>query len=501
MAQNASLEIMLWSSLFLLFFALPARAAQSRPLCPDCNVVVVALDILRADELAVLGSTRAPMPNLDALARRGVLFANAYSQAPLTLPSDMSLFTGLYPWRHGVNIPFSDVLPERIPTLALQLKNSGYETLFFGPLRSDFRDINGGISIGSAKGIDRLEEDGPPDFSNAIDWLSRRPKSPFFAYLYSHHLHTPYLPRLESVLKLEPATDPQLVRKGDELAASVRAEVLADPLLIFRSEFVSAHPELFASGPMKWDKIRPFANNPVNVHTAYWGLLNARWLNSFPIDSATPERLRLLYDALAFELDQRVGALMRALASAGLADKTLVIFTSEHGEEFMEHGRTTHSQLYQECLHVPLIMIVPGVPARRVEQLVENVDVMPTILEAVGVPVPPDIDGTSLLPALRGRPLKEPRRARAYWRNHLSVRDSSFTYIAALGADGAPLYEELYDRVADPGERSNLLPARADAARSFRETMPRISSTVLNDLPPAELDEKMRQRIMRTGYW
>jgi len=502
MNRTALPAVLRWVSATVLILAAhgsPRGAAAEFPaLCPGCNVLLISLDTLRADALGVLGSPRSATPTLDALARRGVLFTNAYSQAPNTFPSHMSLFTGLYPWHHGVNVVKRDKLPTDIPTAAMLFKRGGYRTFWFAPMNDNHLDLN----VGFEKGFDRLQHHGGPGFQEAIKWLGGHPAGPFFAFLHSYRVHLPYTPKVSSVLKIEPASDPKSVFDGEAFTRSLHEEILANPALIFSDDFIAKHPDIFASGTPRWEEFEFQMKDQKHVRTDYYNLSLMRFNQRLPPGApGAGERLRVLYDAVALELDEAVAALIGSLEDAGLTEKTVVVLTSDHGEEFLEHGRQGHNQLYSECLHVPMIVLVPGIPERRVEQIVRNIDVLPTLLEAVGLPAPDGIDGESLVPALRGHPLPQPRRALAFWRNSFSVRDERFTYIAAPMPGGKPPAEELYDRAADPREERNLFPARALEAKSWRSWLPRKSTAPPQGVWPESIDEQTRRRIMKTGYW
>jgi arylsulfatase A-like enzyme len=177
--------------------------------------------------------------------------------------------------------------------------------------------------------------------------------------------------------------------------------------------------------------------------------------------------LRALYDAEVYVIDREVGRLLHGLRAAGREDSTLVVLTADHGEAFLEHGKMQHtSSLYQEMLHVPLVVALPGrQEGRRVPHWIQQIDIAPTILDAIGLPVPPSMLGESRLP---GRdPGEGPVFAEASADRRFKIIRDGFSYV---GRPGAPAQGELYNLGKDPGEKSNIRAARPGlAGRLARE--------------------------------
>jgi len=296
------------------------------------NLLVVSVDTLRADHLGAYGYSRPTSPFFDELARSGTLFERAFVQVPGTLPSHMSMFTGLYPAQHGVYPPDS-VLSAEIATLPEILRRHGYRTGGF---------TEGGYiagSFGFSRGFDafddevvRTERAFEATLAKGFAFLDEVGEDePFFLFLHTYAVHDPYEP-----------------------PAEYRGLFWDDPI-----------PDTFP----------PSGANLVAVNR---GRL-----------AVTPEAVRYyeaLYDAGIRYVDDQLRRLWKRLQATGLDRRTVVVITSDHGEEFLEHGHLVHEQNYAETTHVPLLVLAPGRPGGgRVGALVESVDLAPSLLDLAGI--------------------------------------------------------------------------------------------------------------------
>jgi hypothetical protein len=321
------------------------------------GIVLVSIDALRADRLGPWAAQRtgppatraeSSTPFLDELARRAVVFDNAFAQVPSTLPSHMSMFTGLYPSEHTVYPP-SSVLAAAIPTLPEVLRRAGFRT--FGHSEGGYVQGGYGFSRGFEEWTDTpyaADTDVERTFGRGLDSLAKvAPGERFFLFLHSYTVHDPYEP-------------PETYRR------------------------------------MYWPDVPPpGAFAPIGPNFAAF---NGSLLDATP---AAIGYYSALYDAGVRYLDDVVARLFAGLERLGLAGETLVIFTADHGEEFAEHGHLVHTQAYPECLRIPLLAVLPGAPPGRVARVVETVDFAPTIYELAGVAAPPALSGESVAAALR----------------------------------------------------------------------------------------------------
>ncbi len=394
------------------------------------NVLFVVIDTLRHDHVGAYGYERDTTPEIDRrLAARGAVLEDAYSQAPWTLPSVVSFLTGRYPGEILGDDPATFGIPEGVPSLAEEMAALGYRTAGFiaNPTLHDGNGLGRGFeTFHSPQGMAALELHADSVNRRAIPWLHAHRDEPFFLYVHYIDPHDPYW-------------NPDLV--------DGRSPWFEDP------------------GGMsgRW------------VHGVYSGKL--------PIDDLdrTVEHFTALYDSEIRYVDRALGELLDAIPEEVLAD-TLIVLTSDHGEELYDHGGWKHGHtLYEDQIHVPLIVRWDGrIPeGSRLPGTVRLLDVTPTLLEAAGGEAPASWQGRSLLPSLTGgEPLP---RAAAYAEN-LQVGPLR----AAAVADGRKLilfnqtepfdpanplqehlYEvdlerlgpvEMYDLASDPGERTNLAP-------------------------------------------
>lgn len=429
-----------------LLLALLAGACGGPPAsgsAPVGHVLLITLDTLRADHLGAYGHPDAGTPALDGLAEEGVLFENAYTTCNVTGPSHASIMTGLYPERHGM-LGNAWRLDESVDRLALLLAGAGFDTAAF--VSSAVLATPSGLAHGFAEydqeflrnvEFERtLQRRGDETVDAALRWLSSwRERNPegrgrFFLWVHLFDAHAPY-----------------------------------DP------------PEPFWPA----DAPRP-ASDAATLEAIHAGTL--------ALDAATLEQLRGLYRAEVRFVDHQIARLLDALEAAGLRSRTLIAVTSDHGEElaehfaFFEHNRS----LYEGVTKVPLIVSdprlrrVPGA-ARRVAAPVQGVDLMPTLLERAGVPLPAaELDGRSLVPWLRGDGAGGPRPFALTQQPHnpgFYPRGDAFAWVSGgaklvLSEKGAPA---LYELAADPGEtRDRYDPADAAQAALRREALAQLGA-------------------------
>ncbi|MEJ2086308.1 MAG: sulfatase, partial [Acidobacteriota bacterium] len=380
------------------------------------NVVVVSIDTLRADHLSLYGYDRETSPNLDRWAsENAVVFEKAVAQAPSTLPSHTSMFTGLDAFRHGAN---HDPAPISLETLAEALRRSGYRTL---------AQTGGGYmhpAYGFDQGFDvyrywlwgykRLDEFGS-GLTTVRGWLDSHGDRPFFLFFHTYEVHAPYRAR-----------QPFFERLTGRSAAP-------DELL-----WMTARPATAEEG------FRPTRG------------LDYRYGSPDPAASSSrrgsADEAIDLYDSSIAYVDSGLARIFELLERPPLADNTLVVITSDHGESFGEHDLAGHGYLYDDNLLVPLIVAFPGrqFAGRRVAKQVRSIDILPTLLDALGLPQVDGIDGQSLVPLLQGAGDSAPRLAWSYAANDnfgTALRlDNQVKYIFNDGA-WPPIegQEELYE--------------------------------------------------------
>jgi len=433
------------------------------------NVVVVSLDTLRADALTRFGSTRGASPNLDAFLEETCVFTSAYVPQAHTLPSHASLFTSLHPFSHGVEgrLAGGHVLAESIPTLASVLAAEGYATAAFvnaGFLHRRFRldrgfDVYDHVSdIAAGEHAGEHGRDAAGTNRAAFAWLDEQAARPFFLFVHYMDVHSDWNQPYEAPEEFEAA-----------LCGSAR--------------------ERFGDGTQTGSQFLNEANE-----------------QGLALEPEVLDELRCLYDAGVSYADEQFAAFMAGLRERGLYEDALIVVLSDHGEEFQEHKRLLHTQVYEENVHVPLAIKLPASEGRgpsEVEAAVGIVDVMPTVLELVDVPFPPNLQGRSLAGVLRGGP-PPPERAQFFVSEHtgrLAILDGSWKLVYSPGNGTS----ELYDLARDPHELDDVAgqhPQRV--ARLVREletwinALPRPAE--VETAPEATLDEETIRELQALGY-
>jgi arylsulfatase A-like enzyme len=438
-----------------------ARWSRAELDCPGCSLLLVSIDTQRADHLGLYGYGRPTSPRLDALAHDAIVFERAYSTSYNTADSHMSMFTALYPTVHGVrNVwrkePEPHPLSPRLRTLAELLRAGGWVT----------GAVTGGGNVGAIHGFDRGMDsyevaDDSTNVERALAFVDARDGARFFLFFHTFRVHDPYTPAPPWDTAFDPGYGGRIV---SDLGAVAR--VGADD---------------------------PFAA----VRAAYWSRVDKD-------DPADVAHLGALYDGEIREVDAQVAGLIEAVRA--VAPQTIVVLTADHGEQFKEHGGFLHGALYEELIHVPLVVWHPNLRAGgRVRERVSLVDLAPTLLEMLGVPRIEQFQGHSLLPLLAGqegpRPVfSEKGGAGAA----LIVGDRKVIVTRRRGGERA----ELYDLDRDPSEHHDRarrklaesgMRERLDAMRAANQAR-RTALVGEGDAPPGALDPRTVEQLKALGY-
>jgi|HubBroStandDraft_3_1064219.scaffolds.fasta_scaffold39163_2 arylsulfatase A-like enzyme len=432
-------------------------------LCPDCNILLISIDTLRADHVGAYGYARPTSPNLDRLAAESVLFERCIDTGGGTLPVHTSMFTSLPPTVHGVWADAKKALdPARI-TLAQQLRAGGYHT----------RGYTGGGFVralfGLGKGFDFFYDEGG-DFKVELPmldrWLDSYRGGKFFLFLHTYDVHSGWVRRPY------------------------------DPPDGFDRLFTAGYRGRFdgCAGGRCASELFLHYNQEIEQ-----GRLRSA-------DLFTPEELAYvvgLYDGGIAYVDRELGRLFARLRAMGLYDKTLIVFTSDHGEEFLDHRLLLHDQNYEEVVRVPLLIRFPhgAQGGRRIGEMVSTLDLMPTLLDAVGIPPNPEVRGRSVLPLLSGRQGRE-----FVWIAGAVPKLRTPEWSLLADAD-QPV--ELFDLAHDPTERHNVLADHPDLARELVRRMrgeQRAETDLAHSLrrsgrdDTVELDAREKTRLRALGY-
>ncbi len=312
-----------------LSIRVPFERARSLPTPELPNVVLILVDTLRADRLHTYGNPVDVSPHIDALAARGTLFEEAYSDSSWTIPSTVSVLTGLPSISHGVRGQLTQFMSEDLVSIAERFIDHGVDTAAFScnPLVASGVNFDQGFQeyrVYHWKSAAEIQGD-------LLAWLAARDGGRFFLYVHLVDPHDPY--------------DPDPVQR-ERLAAHVPTDWKEESQLDIATRLQE----------------EPSAAEGVLAEAVSFNLA--------------------LYDAEIASLDAALEPLFSALDERELMDRTVIALTSDHGEEFLEHGFVGHSmQVHEECVHVPLILAGPGVPAGwRESGRVSNVDLGATLL-------------------------------------------------------------------------------------------------------------------------
>jgi len=411
------------------------------------NVLLVTIDTTRVDILGCYGQAWDTSPRMDALAREGVLFEQAIAQAPHTHSSIASLLTSTYPAEHR-SLRDLHRLEDFNVTFAELLSDAGYTTAAF--LDNPWLTRELGFDQGYQTFVERAETD------EILSWLRANHSTPFLLHVHLLHPHAPF----ESV---------------QPWAAN------------FQPDYPSDAPwQTVVPIEVLWDsKLR------ADVDMQRYGVER----------DVAMDRFRALYASEVRRMDQQVGELLDGLADLGLAEDTIVVVVADHGEEFLDHGSLGHSHsLYDELVHVPLIVRFPksfDLAGRRVSEQAELNDVVPTLLEALGLPVSTPLRGGSWLPHLRGSgpapPSSETAVSQLYriqGRHIFSLRTPGMKLISTVAPLGRDRFDDwsldgftdetliwgnrhqLFNLIQDPGETHDR---STDEPAIFRELSGRLA--------------------------
>jgi len=420
------------------------------------NLVLVSIDTLRADRLGCYGHDRPTSPNLDRLAKDGVRFSAATAQAPWTLPSHISLLTGLYPSTHGV-VFSTDRLAARVTTLAEILRDSGYRTAAFtggGYLNPRFGYQGWERFVARPHSKERRNVEKV--VQAAIDWLATEGRAPFFLFVHTYQVHAPFDP---------PSRDDLF--SGPFSASPLRTAGMTAP------DFAQLHDRLTALD---------------------YSFLEAK------------------YDGEIHYTDRALAPLFAAISGLDPEGRTVVAVTSDHGENFSDHREfpIDHRELYEAIVHVPVILAGPGLPVGVVvDDPVETVDLMPTLLDLLGVAAPTALDGESLSPLFasasrpRSRATAFSEQIRRDEPRYVSLRNRRWKLLQRR-----PGLYELYDLGSDPKEQHDLIGAGgavpsgllAELLRWDRRARNELAKNLAGRDAPEELDESLERDLRALGY-
>lgn len=423
-------------------------------------MVIISIDTLRKDHLGCYGYHRDTTPNIDRLARKGVIFNNAFSNSAWTVPSHMSMLTGLLPSNHGlIYYPYPGQIQDNITTLGIILQRQGFLTRgFYGA---------GYVSprFGFGRGFHEYTTGGN-NFENNIEqclgWMEKANNLRFMLFLHGFNCHNPFNP------------------------------------------------------PPEFDIFSKNYNGSYSVDKLY------REYN-LPEKQEDVEHVIDKYDATILGADFVLGKLFSKLEELKILSRTIIIITSDHGHGFGEHESFGHvTQLYDEVIRIPMIIYGPGIfpEGKKIDDMVSLVDISPTIADALDFKETQQFDGLSLLPLLNscsiedraifsetGTTLKKKNgKRRGLPKRYMlpivrCIRTKEWKLI--INENDMPL--ELYNVIDDKEETLNLVESHPDVAtrllKQFFEQGPnRKAQELIAPQNKDDYDEKLKQQLQALGY-
>jgi arylsulfatase A-like enzyme len=426
------LRILFVATYFLVALSRLAHAGDShRP-----NVFLITIDTLRADHVGCYGYRRNTTRHIDWLATRGVVFDVAVAQSPWTLPSMASLLTSRYPPELGV-VHKDSSLPAQARTAPWYFRRAGYRTAAF--VSGAWLMARGRRGRGFDRDFETFEyvregERAGGISARVLHWLDRVKEQPFFVWVHYFDVHSDYDPPL-------PPGATQDRFEGDRRLGTT-------------------------------DYLK----------TVVHGLVTPT--------KKELERIEALYDTEIAYTDSEIGRVLGMLHERGMIDDTVVVVAADHGEEFMDHGSMLHTlTLYEELVRVPLVISYPAVlpSGHRVPYQVENVDVLPTLLELAGIGGETAMRGSSLVPLADVRAGRTAPRAfshtdlTSYLSPHLYMSIPLEQRFETLFSLRTPRHKivysrsrdefRLFDLVDDPGEKSDIYDEGNAAHRHLRDDL------------------------------
>ena len=412
-------------AVLVLVFFLFKRPNNTPP-----NIIWFSIDTLRAKSLKAYNYDKETAPTISQLARQGVVFESAIAQGPVTQISHFSMLTGTYPFKHKIlTIDLKNRLSPNIKIAAEYFKENGYSTILSG-----FFEGNPALNpdFGLKRGADHLIPHDPLKNTeqrkivvNTLNEMALS-KKPIFAFFHTQMVHGPYLPSQEC-----------LEENKDRY-----------------------------TGKMLWNEsslINLFKNFP---RPSSWAQdKNWEYGNLFfhLVDMSSQQdlkQLRWLYDGAIRCMDNELNHFLASIKNTlPSPDNTIIIITADHGESLGEHNYLQHGNMTEENLKVPLIITFPNKKGLRIQAPVRSIDILPSILDYLGIKIPEYIDGKSFLPLL-DHPEQKVHfdYAFTHHRDSYAVYHQQFKYIFNKGD------EELYDLSNDPNEQKNLITEQPDTA-------------------------------------
>jgi arylsulfatase A-like enzyme len=448
------------------------------------NIVLLTIDCWRADHFRSDGDDPSPTPNLDRLAADAAVFNQAVTCGGWTRPSITSLLSSTHASLYGGPL---DYLSSERPLVQEALQANGYETGGFTT------NPQVGKLFGFDRGFDTFIDFEPDGAYPGLTWSRLKGAQRL--------LQQPATHRILKMLGIQ-SLPPEITTPASQLTEHLEAWLLRPRQ---RPTFAWAH---YMDAHWPYHILRK--SHSTNEIAQIWREINMMfqvtndhgWL--YPGETFVRGIHQLYREALSY-VDDSIGRLIARLKAEGQWEKTIFIITSDHGEEFYEHGRWGHYQLYDESVHVPLIIRIPGLgTGKQIENQISLLDIAPTILDQAGAPIPNRMMGISLVPYLNG---KSSSSRMAYvesmWPDayRLALRSDGYKYIFD---SHTPSECQLFDLQVDPDEKFNIIEQRPREASRFEQLRLDLASQAAAHKQPVQkgraVDPAITERFRALGY-
>lgn len=406
-------------------------------LCSECNVVFVSFDTLRADHVSSYGYGKKTTPTIDEFAQKGFVFTDAISASSWTLPSSMSWFTGVYPSKHKILNKYTLLSPGKQEISNLNILSPDMETLAEVLAKNGYRTggFTGGAGVhsmfGYDKGFDVYIDDR--DFAGfeytypkAIEWIKANKDQKLFIFLHGYNIHGEYTPPGGYDFRFLDFKYTGKLTGSKEEEIELREQGMAQGKLFLSKDDV-------------------------------------RFLTA-------------IYDEKIQRADTEFAKFIEEYKKLGLFDKTVFLLTSDHGEELYDHGRIDHGQtLYEEVIHVPLIISIPGVEGEKIPNQVRSIDLMPTILNMLGIKIDDKVknqlQGIDLVSIIKGQKQELLAFSETDYRYAVFKRSLRTVDGWKLITDLETKINEFYNLKEDKTEKNNLIDQQSKISAEIKNKL------------------------------
>lgn len=503
------------SSMFpskMLFAQKKNKAELTKGEYKGYNLLVISINNIGTEHMSLYGYKRKTTPNLDHWASNAIVFDNFFSPGSWTLPVTTSLFTSLYPYTHRVIHRYkTNLLDRNIKTLPVILKENNYKTAAFtGGLDyyKEFGHMRGFEDIDDNENLSGFEVVLP----QAEKWLSENSDKKFFLFISGYTAHPPFTPPKEF--------------KG-VFSSTKGKNIIVDPSFCLRG-FKNSDSTYTAHYVPQDD---PFAGTQPKKRKKP-SILFFFKEKKVILKQDDIDYLRDLYDEEVLYVDYMVGTFLNSIDKK-ILDKTIIIIYSEHGEMFAKHGRfgragTIRGTLYDDVVHVPLIIKLPTEINKRISGLVQIIDIMPTLLDILDISLSHKIQGKSMLPLINknqsineyvyaGLPYNVERPSPIFFYQAQSINESirnehwklirEVTSVKSNQRKDEKSQEifELYNLQDDPKEDKNVMNASPDILKDLKKKLSDWSKWAAEFIPlkpsTMKVPEKLLKDAKEHGYW